>query len=212
MSNFKLDILNNKGDIVSNVTLSEVLFGREANSDLVAQYIRVYLTNQRVGNASTKTRGEVSGSGKKPYKQKGTGNARRSSLRTPLARGGGITFGPKPRNFRLEMPKKMKIGALLNVLSSRLASNNMFILDSFGTTDIKTKQVTDILESIKLAGTKTLIITSVKDDNVLKSARNIDRVSVRMVQNLNAYDVISHKNILFLEDSIKALEDKYETK
>jgi len=212
MSNFKLDILNNKGDIVSKFTLSEVLFGREANSDLVAQYIRVYLTNQRVGNASTKTRGEVSGSGKKPYKQKGTGNARRSSLRTPLARGGGITFGPKPRNFRLEMPKKMKIGALLNVLSSRLASNNMFILDSFGTTDIKTKQVTDILESIKLAGTKTLIITSVKDDNVLKSARNIDRVSVRMVQNLNAYDVISHKNILFLEDSIKALEDKYETK
>jgi large subunit ribosomal protein L4 len=212
MSNFKLDVLNNKGDVVSNISLSEILFGKEANSDLVAQYIRVYLTNQRVGNASTKTRGEVSGSGKKPYKQKGTGNARRSSLRTPLARGGGITFGPKPRKFRLEMPRKMRIGALLNVLSSRLASNNMFILNSFGTSDIKTKQVLEILESIKLAGTKTLIITSEKDDNVLKSARNIDRVSVRMVKNLNAYDVISHKNILFLEDSIKSLEDKYENK
>jgi large subunit ribosomal protein L4 len=186
MSKLKLDVLNNKGEVVSNVSLSEMLFAKEANSDLVAQYIRVYLTNQRVGNASTKTRGEVSGSGKKPYKQKGTGNARRSSLRTPLARGGGITFGPKPRNFRLEMPRKMRIGALLNVLSSRLASNNMFILNSFGNTDIKTKQVQDILESIKLAGTKTLIITSDKDENVLKSARNIDRVSVRMVKNLNA--------------------------
>jgi len=212
MSKLKLDVLNNKGEVISNVSLSEVLFGKEANSDLVAQYIRVYLTNQRVGNASTKTRGEVSGSGKKPYKQKGTGNARRSSLRTPLARGGGITFGPKPRNFRLEMPKKMRIGALLNVLSSRLASNNMFVLDSFGNTDIKTKQVQDILESIKLSGTKTLIITSDKDENVLKSARNIDRVSVRMVKNLNAYDVISHKNILFLADSIKSLEEKYENK
>jgi large subunit ribosomal protein L4 len=212
MSKLKLDVLNNKGEVVSNVSLSEMLFAKEANSDLVAQYIRVYLTNQRVGNASTKTRGEVSGSGKKPYKQKGTGNARRSSLRTPLARGGGITFGPKPRNFRLEMPRKMRIGALLNVLSSRLASNNMFILNSFGNTDIKTKQVQDILESIKLAGTKTLIITSDKDENVLKSARNIDRVSVRMVKNLNAYDVISHKNILFLEDSIKSLEEKYENK
>jgi large subunit ribosomal protein L4 len=212
MSKLKLDVLNNKGEVVSNVSLSETLFGKEANSDLVAQYIRVYLTNQRVGNASTKTRGEVSGSGKKPYKQKGTGNARRSSLRTPLARGGGITFGPKPRNFRLEMPRKMRIGALLNVLSSRLSSNNMFVINSFGNTDIKTKQFQDILEAIKLSGTKTLIITSDKDENVLKSARNIDRVSVRMVKNLNAYDVISHKNILFLEDSIKSLEEKYENK
>lgn len=207
----KLDIKNLNGDVVSTTTLSEVIFGKELNSDLIAQYVRVYLTNQRVGNASTKTRGEVSGSGIKPFKQKGTGNARRGSLRTPLARKGGITFGPKPRDFRLEMPKKMRIGTLLNVLSSRLATNNIFAVNSFGT-DNKTKSMSEALKNLELLGTKTLIITADKDENVLKSARNIERVSVKMVKNLNAYDVISHKNILFLEDSLKALENKYENK
>jgi large subunit ribosomal protein L4 len=211
MAKLNLDIINIKGDVVSSASVSELIFGKEANSDLIAQYVRVYLTNQRTGNASTKTRGEVSGSGKKPFKQKGTGNARRGSLRTPLARKGGITFGPKPRNFRLEMPKKMRINALLNVLSLRFNSKNIFALDTFGS-DLKTKQVQDALDNMKLSGTSTLIITSERDENILKSARNIDRVTVRMVKNLNAYDVISNKNILFLEDSLKALEGKYENK
>ena len=211
MAKLNLDIINIKGDVVSSASVSELIFGKEANSDLIAQYVRVYLTNQRTGNASTKTRGEVSGSGKKPFKQKGTGNARRGSLRTPLARKGGITFGPKPRNFRLEMPKKMRINALLNVLSLRFNSKNMFALDTFGS-DLKTKQVQDALDNMKLSGNSTLIITSDRDENILKSARNIDRVTVRMVKNLNAYDVISNKNILFLEDSLKALEGKYENK
>lgn len=208
---FKLDIKNTNGEVISNVTLSNVVFGKELNSDLISQYIRVYLTNQRVGNASTKTRGEVSGSGIKPFKQKGTGNARRGSLRTPLARKGGITFGPKPREFRLEMPKKMRISALLNVLSSRFATNNVFAVNNFDS-DLKTKSMNEALKNLNLLGTKTLIITADKDENVLKSARNIDRVSVKMVKNLNAYDVISNKNILFIEDSLKALENKYENK
>lgn len=207
----KIDIKNTNGEIISSRDISSKLFGKDLNSDLIAQYIRVYLTNQRVGNASTKTRGEVSGSGKKPFKQKGTGNARRGSLRTPLARKGGITFGPKPKDFRLEMPKKMRIGALLNILSSRLNSNNLFALNSFGS-DLKTKTVSETLKNLNLLGTKTLIITADKDENVLKSARNIDRVTVKMIKNLNAYDVISNKNILFLEDSLKAIEEKYENK
>lgn len=208
---FKLDVKNLKGEVVSTLNLPENIFGKESNSDLIAQYVRVYLTNQRVGNASTKTRGEVSGSGIKPFKQKGTGNARRGSLRTPLARKGGITFGPKPRDFRLEMPKKMRVGALLNILSSRYSTNNIIALNNFGT-DLKTKSVSEVLNNLELLGSKTLIITADRDDNVLKSARNIDRVSVKMVKNLNAYDVISNKNILFLEDSLKALEEKYENK
>jgi large subunit ribosomal protein L4 len=207
----KIDIKNINGDVVNSIQLSEVIFGKEANPDLVAQYIRVYLTNQRVGNASTKTRGEVSGSGKKPFKQKGTGNARRGSLRTPLARGGGITFGPKPRDFRLEMPKKMKVNALKNILSSRYLTNNLIVVDTIGS-NLKTKSVTNILNNLSILGTKTLIITADKDENVLKSARNIDRVTIKMVKNLNAFDIISAKNILFFEDSIKALESKYENK
>jgi len=160
--NLKLDIKNTNGETISSASLSEFLFGRDLNSDLIAQYVRVYLTNQRVGNASTKTRGEVSGSGKKPFKQKGTGNARRGSLRTPLARKGGITFGPKPRDFRLEMPKKMRVSALLNALSSRLNSNNIFALNTFGS-DLKTKSVTETLKKLNLLGTKTLIVTAVRD-------------------------------------------------
>lgn len=211
MAKLSLDILNNAGKVVSTLNLSENLFGKEANHDLIAQYVRVYLTNQRVGNASTKTRGEVSGSGKKPFKQKGTGNARRGALRTPLAVKGGITFGPKPRNFRLEMPKKMRVGALLNVLSQRLSDNRVFAIDSFGT-ELKTKQMSDTLTNLNLLGSTTLIVTSEKDENILKSARNIDKVTVKNVKNLNAYDIITNKNILFLEDSLKSLEGKYENK
>ena len=124
-----IDIYNLNGEKLRDITVSENIFGRELNSELIAQYLRVFLTNQRVGNASTKTRGEVSGSGKKPFKQKGTGNARRGSLRTPLAVKGGITFGPKPKDFRLELPKKMRVGALLNILSSRFLTKNVFGLD-----------------------------------------------------------------------------------
>jgi large subunit ribosomal protein L4 len=207
----KIDIKNIEGNLVRSIDLPINIFGKESNNDLISQYVRVYLTNQRVGNASTKTRGEVSGSGIKPFKQKGTGNARRGSLRTPLARKGGIVFGPKPRNFRLDMPKKMRVNALLTVLSTRYASNNLFILDTLGS-DLKTKSVSDVLSKLSLLGSKTLIITADKDENVLKSSRNIDRVSVKMVRNLNAYDVLSHKNILFVDDSVAEIGKKYENK
>jgi len=212
MKTLKLDILNNEGKIISDFNISENIFGRELNSDLIAQYVRVYITNQRVGNAHTKTRGEVSGAGKKPWKQKGTGRARVGSIRSPLWVKGGITHGPRSKTFRLELPKKMRIGALLNVLSARYNSNNIKLIDSLVISDIKTKSFESFMGNLSLLGTKTLIIVSDKNDNLIKSARNLDRVSVKMLSNLNAYDILNNSNILFDKKSIEALESKYEIK
>lgn len=212
MSNFIIDIFKNDGSKLETMTLSEYIFGRELNTDLVSQYVRVYLANQRVGNAHTKTRGEVSGAGRKPWKQKGTGRARVGSIRSPLWVKGGITHGPRSKTIRLELPKRMRVGALFNVLSSRLNSENILIVDSFNLDLVKTKNFEALLSSLKLLGTKTLVVIAEKDDNIIKSARNLDRVSVKMLSNLNAYDVLSNTNILFDRKSIEALEGKYETK
>lgn len=212
MKNLNLEILNKEGNKLEDIKVSDYIFGKELNSDLVAQYVRVYTTNQRVGNAHTKTRGEVAGSGKKPWKQKGTGRARVGSKRSPLWVKGGITHGPRSKFFRLDLPKKMRIGALLNVLSSRYNSQNIKVVDTFTSSDIKTKNFENLLTNLNLLGTKTLVIIDSKDANIIKSARNLDRVSVKMLSNLNAYDVLNSSNILFDKTSIEALERKYEIK
>lgn len=212
MNTLKLDILNKEGIKISDFLISTNIFGRELNSDLISHYVRVYLTNQRVGNAHTKTRGEVSGAGKKPWKQKGTGRARVGSIRSPLWVKGGITHGPRSKTFRLELPKKMRVGALLNVLSARFNSNNIKLIDTFAISDIKTKSFETLMNNLNLLGTKTLIVVFDKNDNLIKSARNLDRISVKMLSTLNAYDILNNSNILFDQNSIKALESKYEIK
>jgi len=212
MKNLNLEILNKDGNKLEDIKVSDNIFGKELNSDLIAQYVRVYQTNQRVGNAHTKTRGEVAGSGKKPWKQKGTGRARVGSKRSPLWVKGGITHGPRSKSFRLELPKKMRVGALLNVLSSRYNSQNIRVVDSFTSSDIKTKNFETLLTNLNLLGTKTLVIIDTKNENIIKSARNLDRVSVKMLSNLNAYDILNNSNILFDKTSIEALERKYEIK
>lgn len=212
MKNLILEILSKEGNKLTEINVSENIFGRDLNSELIAQYVRVYQTNQRVGNAHTKTRGEVSGAGRKPWKQKGTGRARVGSIRSPLWVKGGITHGPRAKIFRLELPKKMRIGALLNVLSSRFNSQNIKVIESFEINDAKTKNFENLLSNLNLLGKKTLVIIESKNDNIVKSARNLDRVSVKMLSNLNAYDVLNSTNILFDKNSIEALERKYEIK
>ncbi len=212
MKNMILDILKNDGSKLEQLNVSEFIFGRELNSDLIAQYVRVYLTNQRTGNAHTKTRGEVSGAGKKPWKQKGTGRARVGSIRSPLWVKGGITHGPRSKTFRLELPKRMRVGALLNVLSARFNSDNIKVIENFDLSSAKTKGFESLLGNMNLTGTKTLVVIDGKNENIIKSARNLDRVSVKMLSNLNAYDILNHTNILFDKNSINALESKYENK
>ena len=167
MKNLNLEILNKEGNKLEEIKVSDNIFGKELNSDLIAQYVRVYQTNQRVGNAHTKTRGEVAGSGKKPWKQKGTGRARVGSKRSPLWVKGGITHGPRSKSFRLELPKKMRIGALLNVLSSRYNSQNIKVVDTFTSSDIKTKNFEALLTNLNLLGTKTLVIIDMKNENII---------------------------------------------
>jgi len=206
-----IDIYNLSGEKIKDITVSENIFGRELNNELISQYLRVFLTNQRVGNASTKTMGEVSGSGKKPFKQKGTGNARRGSLRTPLAVKGGITFGPKPKDFRLELPRKMRVGALLNILSSRYLSKSIFGIDSMEALK-KTKDIVTFMNKLNITNTKTLVITPKYQPEVLKSISNIEKLSVKSIDNLNAFDIISNKNLVLLEDTFVSLQEKYENK
>jgi large subunit ribosomal protein L4 len=206
-----IDIYNLSGEKIKDITVSENIFGRELNNELISQYLRVFLTNQRVGNASTKTRGEVSGSGNKPHKQKGTGKARRGSLRTPLAVKGGITFGPKPKDFRLELPRKMRVGALLNILSSRYLSKSIFGIDSMEALK-KTKDIVTFMNKLNITNTKTLVITPKYQPEVLKSISNIEKLSVKSIDNLNAFDIISNKNLVLLEDTFVSLQEKYENK
>ncbi len=206
-----IDIYNLSGEKVKDISVSENIFGRELNSELISQYLRVFLTNQRAGNASTKTRGEVSGSGNKPHKQKGTGKARRGSLRTPLAVKGGITFGPKPKDFRLELPKKMRVGALLNILSSRYLSKNIFGIDNMESLK-KTKDIVTFMDKLNITNTKTLVITPKYQLEVLKSISNIEKLSVKSIDNLNAFDIISNKNLVLFEDTFVSLQEKYENK
>ena len=206
-----IDIYNLSGEKIKDITVSENIFGRELKNELISQYLRVFLTNQRVGNASTKTMGEVSGSGKKPFKQKGTGNARRGSLRTPLAVKGGITFGPKPKDFRLELPRKMRVGALLNILSSRYLSKSIFGIDSMEALK-KTKDIVTFMNKLNITNTKTLVITPKYQPEVLKSISNIEKLSVKSIDNLNAFDIISNKNLVLLEDTFVSLQEKYENK
>jgi len=206
-----IDIYNLSGEKIKDITVSENIFGRELNNELISQYLRVFLTNQRVGNASTKTRGEVSGSGNKPHKQKGTGKARRGSLRTPLAVKGGITFGPKPKDFRLELPRKMRVGALLNILSSRYLSKSIFGIDSMEALK-KTKDIVTFMNKLNITNTKTLVITPKYQPEILKSISNIEKLSVKSIDNLNAFDIISNKNLVLLEDTFVSLQEKYENK
>jgi large subunit ribosomal protein L4 len=197
----------------SSVDITENILNKSDNVELIAQYKRVYETNQRAGNAHTKTRGEVAGTGKKPYRQKGTGRARAGSRRSPLWVGGGVTHGPRSKFFRLELPKKMRIGALLTALSSRFKDNKISVLDQYENIGEKTKNFATVLERLSINKlNNVLVITSDKNTRVLKGFSNLKNVNVRMVKNLSAYDVIKSSSIIFDSNSIRSLDEKYSAK
>lgn len=204
----KLDVLNIKGEKIEQITLNDEIFAVESNDLVLAQYIRVYLSNQRQGTSSTKDRSEVSGGGKKPWKQKGTGRARVGSNRSPLWRHGGVTHGPKPKSWNLSLNKKMKKLAILSALSKKFADNKAIILDSISFAAPKTKEMINILTNIK-ASTKPLLILNTVDTNVLKSGANIKNLSITQASVLNAYDIMNAKTLIFVKDAVVSLEGKY---
>ena len=204
----KIDVYNMEGKKVSEVELNEKIFGIEPNENVVHSVVTNYLANQRQGTQSTKTRAEVSGGGKKPWKQKGTGRARQGSTRAPQWIKGGIALGPKPRSYKYTINKKEKQLAVKSVLSSKVLENNLVVVDKFELDQIKTKLVANTLTNLKVEG-KTLIMLANKNENVQKSARNIEGVKTSSVNTINVYDLLKYKNLVITLDTVKQLEEVY---
>ena len=204
----KIDVYNIEGKKVNDVELKEDIFGIIPNEELVHSVIVNYLANQRQGTQSTKTRAEVRGGGKKPWRQKGTGRARQGSIRAPHWVGGGIALGPKPRSYSYKLNKKERRLAIKSCLSSKVIENELTVVDKFEFNEIKTKEVAKMLYNLKLEG-KTLILLPEKNEIIQKSARNIKGVKTLSVNTINAYDLVNYKNLVVTLDTVKRLEEVY---
>lgn len=204
----KLAVLDKAGKKVFDIELADSIFAIEPNESAMHLMVVNYLANQRQGTQSTRTRSEVSGGGKKPWRQKGTGRARQGSTRAPQWTHGGIALGPKPRDYGFDVNKKVRRLAMKSALSAKVAAEEMIVLDSFGVDAIKTKEVAEVLAAIK-AGKKTLIVLPEKNDIVYKSARNIAGTNVTLVNTLNVYDILNCNTIVVLKDAVAKIEEVY---
>ena len=202
----KVAVYNKEGATVGEITLSDAVFGAEVNPGLLHEVVQMYLANQRQGTSDTKTRAEVSGGGKKPWRQKGTGRARQGSTRAPHWRHGGVVFGPHPRKFGWTMPKKARRAALRQALSAKLASGELIVVDSFELEAPKTREVVTLLKNLKVDGS-AFIVTAQEDVNIYKSARNIPGVRVNAARNLNAYEVLAASKLVFTQDAVAKVEE-----
>lgn len=203
----KVDVLNIEGKKVGDIELAESVFGVDVNDIVVHTAIVNFLANQRQGTQSTKTRAEVRGGGRKPWKQKGTGRARQGSIRAPQWIKGGIALGPKPRSYKYAIPKKQRVLALKSVLTSKLQENNLVIIDKLELNEIKTRNVVKILSNLNAKN--TLVILSEKNLNVQASARNIEDVKTTLVNTINVYDLLKYTKLVVTQDAIKKLEEVY---
>ena len=204
----KVDVYNMQGKKVSDVELNAAVFGIEPNEAVVHSVLVNYLANQRQGTQSTKTRAEVRGGGRKPWRQKGTGRARQGSTRAPQWIKGGIALGPKPRSYKYTVNKKERALAVKSVLSSKVLDNELVVVDSIPMKEIKTKEMVKTLSNLKVEG-KTLIMLPEKNENVQKSARNIENVKTTLVGTINIYDLLKYNKLVVTEDTIKKLEEVY---
>ena len=204
----KLAVLDKTGKKVSDIELKDEIFAIEPNKSAMHLVVVNYLANQRQGTQSTLTRSEVSGGGKKPWKQKGTGRARQGSTRAPQWTHGGIALGPKPRDYGFDVNKKVRRLAMKSALSSKVAADEMIVVDDFSMDAIKTKEMANILSAVK-AGKKTLIVLPEKNDVLYKSARNIEGTNVSLVNTLNVYDILNCNTIVVLKDAVANIEEVY---
>ena len=204
----KIDVYDINGKKVKELELNEAVFGIEPNETVVHSVLVNFLANQRQGTQSTKTRSEVSGGGRKPWRQKGTGRARQGSIRAPQWIKGGIALGPKPRSYKYTVNKKERQLAVKSVLSSKVLENELVVVDSLPLNDIKTKEMVKALSNLKVEG-KALIMLSEKNEKVQKSARNIEGVKTTLVETINIYDLLKYNKLVVTEDTVKKLEEAY---
>ena len=204
----KVSVYNIEGKKVSDVELKEEIFGIEPNEEVIHSVLVNYLANQRQGTQSTKTRSEVSGGGRKPWRQKGTGRARQGSIRAPQWIKGGIALGPKPRSYKYVVNKKERRLAVKSMLSMKVLEESLVVVDKLDLKEIKTKNMVTALNNLKVSG-KTLIMLPEKNQNVQKSARNIEGVKTTLVNTINVYDLLKYNSLVVTLDTIKKLEEVY---
>ena len=203
-----IDVYNIEGKKVSTVDLKEEIFGIEPNEAVVHSVLVNYLANQRQGTQSTKTRAEVRGGGRKPWRQKGTGRARQGSIRAPQWIKGGIALGPKPRSYKYRVNKKERQLAIKSLLSSKVLENNLVVVDKIEFKEIKTKQMVNAMKNLKVED-KVFVVLPASNENVQKSARNIPTVKTGSVNTINVYDLLKYKKLVLTVDTIKKLEEVY---
>ena len=204
----KIDVYDINGKKVKELELNEAVFGIEPNEAVVHSVLVNFLANQRQGTQNTKTRSEVSGGGKKPWRQKGTGRARQGSIRAPQWIKGGIALGPKPRSYKYTVNKKERALAIRSVLSAKVLENELVVVDNMTLKEIKTKEMVKALNNLKVEG-KALIMLPTKNENIQKSARNIEGVKTTLVETINVYDLLKYNKLVVTEDTVKKLEEVY---
>ena len=202
----QIPVHNTKGEAIGNVKLRDDVFAVPMNQAVVHQALVRQLANARQGTASTKTRAQVSGGGRKPFRQKGTGRARRGTESSPLLRGGGVIFGPHPRDHRQEMPKKMRRLALRCVLSAKAAENEMIVVDKIKFKEPKTSEMAQILDALGV-DTSVLIVTAEPDTNIYKSARNLKKTKTLPASMLNVGDLLSHRKLMLAKKAVRVVEE-----
>jgi large subunit ribosomal protein L4 len=204
----KVQVLDMSGAGTGDIELNDKIFGVEINENAVHAVVKNYLANQRQGTQSAKTRSEVRGGGKKPFRQKGTGRARQGSTVAPNHVGGGIVFAPKPRDYRYTVPKKVRRLAMMSALTSKVVENEIIVLDSLAFEAPKTKEMIKVLENVK-AARKALIVMSEKDDNVIRSAHNIPGVRTCLVSTMNVYEILNYTSFIVTKDAVSRIEEVY---
>lgn len=204
----KIEVLNIKGENVGEIELNETLFDANVSEHAVYEVVKNQLANKRQGTQSAKTRGEVRGGGRKPFRQKGTGRARQGSIRAPHFTGGGVVFAPKPRDYSYSLPKKIRRLALYSVLTSKLRDNELVVLDELKLDDYKTKTALEILNKVE-ADKKAYVVMAENDEKVYRSFRNIEGVDVETANLINVYDLLRHDKLVITKDAITKLEEVF---
>ena len=204
----KVNVYNQLGEIVGDIELNEAIFGIEVNEHVVYEVVKNHLANRRQGTQSAKTRAEVRGGGRKPWRQKGTGRARQGSIRAPQWKGGGVVFAPKPRSYRYSVPKKVRRLAMKSVLSSKVLEGELRILDALTVDAFSTKKAKEILKNLSLE-TKTMIVLPEGNDMIIKSFANLPKVETVVVDYMNVYDLMRFDNLIIVKDALSKIEEVY---
>ena len=204
----KVALYNMEGSQIGDIELSDSVFGQKVNKSVLHDVVKNYLANQRQGTQSTKTRSEVRGGGIKPWRQKGTGRARQGSIRATQWIKGGIALGPKPRDYRYSLNKKVKKLAMVSAFSSKALANEIVVVDDIVLDEIKTKKISEMLKKLNVQS-KALIITNEKNDNVVKSAKNIEAVATAFTGSMNVYDILKYDVMVITKDAVSKIEEVY---